>query len=450
MPGDQFVAKKQRVEGKSVPGGASSSKMQVVSSSVGSKFGGVRDEMLQQYYQRLFPFGCMYRWLSYCNSPDDKDPLSERDFFMRREFSFTLAGDIYIRYLTFKNAEEYRAAYLKRLPHKTDIGAVFNAPPKQHNAVASFKPVEKELVFDIDMTDYDDVRTCCQDAKICPRCWKLMTVAIKVMDVALREDFGFKHLLWVYSGRRGVHCWVCDERARKLQDAGRAAVVSYLSAYTGGDEKVRLSHPLHPSMRRAVAVTSPEFLDYVDDQGLLDGEAQWKKILDLVPEPAIREELNRRWTERPHLETRTKLEQLRKALDKNIRSNKFSKVRTTYEEIVFAHLYPRLDVNVSKGMNHLLKSPWSIHPKTGRVCVPIDPQQCDEFDPFAVPRIDDLLDDINKYAGPEKKDQRVVQDWQKTRMAPYIETFKNKFLLPLEADIRARRRETAAKFDMSF
>ena len=44
-----------------------------------------------------------------------------------------------------------------------------------------FMPVERELVFDIDLTDYDDVRTCGKGAHICNKCWPLMAIAIKVV-----------------------------------------------------------------------------------------------------------------------------------------------------------------------------------------------------------------------------------------------------------------------------
>lgn len=50
-------------------------------------------------------------------------------------------------------------------------------------------------------------------------------------------DFGFTKVLWVYSGRRGVHAWVCDDIPLKFDRTQRSAVLQYLSPVKVGSRQ---------------------------------------------------------------------------------------------------------------------------------------------------------------------------------------------------------------------
>ncbi|NXS12226.1 PRI1 primase, partial [Neodrepanis coruscans] len=114
-------------------------------------------------------------------------------------------------------------------------------------------------------------------------------------------------------------------------------------------------------------------------------------------------------------------------------------------EVMLQFCFPRLDINVSKGVGHLLKSPFSVHPKTGRISVPLDLQRLDQFDPFAVPTITSLCHELDTAGSDgeqedvgETEPKRRARDYKKTSLAPYVRVFEQ-FVEGLESARRGER-----------
>merc|ERR1712216_958637 len=93
----------------------------------------------------------------------------------------------------------------------------------------------------------------------------------------------------------------------------------------------------------------------------------------------------------------------------------------------------------------LLKSPFVVHPKTGRVGVPIEVDTVDTFDPFTVPSINQLMQELDEYAekNPDEDETsgaRRVKNYQKTSLVGPIATF-NKFLVRCGDEARGEREQ---------
>ncbi|KAA8590827.1 hypothetical protein FQN60_001770 [Etheostoma spectabile] len=322
-------------------------------------------DLLPLYYRRLFPFSQYYRWLNYGGV--------QKNYFQNREFSFTLKDDIYVRYQSFSTQTELEKEMQKMNPYKIDIGAIYSH--------------RKELVFDIDMTDYDDVRSCCSAADICCKCWTLMTIAIHILDRALRA-------------------------ARKLSVAARSAVAEYLSLVKGGDEmlkKVVLTDPIHPFIRESLAVVERYFPRYaLQEQDILGRKESVNKVLALMPEDILFTKCSRSGKElQQDFQNEKKPENRWKLVKEQAKRKQGTAKKGQYfeKEIMLQYCYPRLDVNVSKGVNHLLKSPFSVHPKTGRISVPMDLKELETFDPFAVPTISQICEELDRPRTGEEEEK---------------------------------------------
>jgi DNA primase small subunit len=95
-------------------------------------------------------------------------------------------------------------------------------------------------------------------------------------------------------------------------------------------------------------------------------------------------------------------------------------MKRALEDIILQFTYPRIDAEVSKHRNHLLKAPFCVHPKTGRICVPVDPDKIDEFDPELVPTVGQLLRELDAVASEPSSGEEYSGLSFSHRMTPMV------------------------------
>lgn len=210
------------------------------------------------------------------------------------------------------------------------------------------------------------------------------------------EDFNFEHILWVFSGRRGIHGWVCDKIARHMSSKNRNAVAEYLNILSAKTaSKIHLGENVHHSVRRAHKVVEPYFEEMVLEQNFFGTVEKRKKLLEMIADEESSKFLSSQIMSMEMNDSKSVWELVKKTLQ-NKRGGSY-RVRNNLMEIQLSYVYPRLDIAVSKTANHLLKAPFCVHPKTGKICVPFNPSAVSKFDPTNVPTLRLLLKEIDQY-----------------------------------------------------
>lgn len=179
-----------------------------------------------------------------------------------------------------------------------------------------------------------------------------------------------------------------------------------------------------PFHRRSLRILRSHFQhDILDSQDPFLSDAQSETLLSLLPDKGLASALQKRWAASPERSSASKWADIDELAASGVSASLDPRaLKEAKQDIVLEYTYPRLDAEVSKKLNHLLKSPFCVHPATGRICVPVDVRSLDEFDPEEVPTLVGCLDEIDRWEGPEEA--RKVSDWEKTSLKPYVEYFK--------------------------
>ncbi len=207
--------------------------------------------------------------------------------FERREFAIARYPDgKIIRNLFFENVDDLRRYLIETTPVKAYVGSVYIYEGKipSGTSVGNLSVDYRELAFDIDLTDYNDVRKeipgckCRREKKsVCKHCRPLANRALVILRRISEELFGSERYKAFFSGRRGVHFRIYDDDVRKLSEAERYKLASFLQI-------VQPSATLEPAaVRKPVKSTSLRIIIFEETVLYRLREHTQKELFERVP-----------------------------------------------------------------------------------------------------------------------------------------------------------------------
>ena len=369
-----------------------------------------------QYYATCFPFPLLEQFLEpplNYERPYDPYMRGRRELafgFMKQQqaipdpqapsiIKVQAASEGLLRYQSFgaQDGKPFAQRLRERMDQnknttRIDVGPIYALTPEE----ARKRPcgVEfRELIFDIDIfPDYNAFRRCrCVEAEkgqppfICVECWPFLCAAVHALDFLLQTHLGFHECMWLFSGRRGVHCWVLDPAAGLLNETTRRSIATFikdLSRLGGIPPSMRM--PRQQCIEQLYSqILLPRFEAMIAANRINLSHAETLSAIGNSVQPSIS-------GGREFLRIMAHLER-----NPEYSSNAWNQLKTILQEaghpplvdLVFYVLFPKIDYNVVPSLKHLLRCPLSVHTGSFGVVVPLLVSEMDSINPALLPNL---------------------------------------------------------------
>lgn len=367
---------------------------------------------LQLYYKYVFPSHFMWKWLFGV----DNNSIAQTIYIGDDKHSFNTAHE-FTQYL-IQNTNNQSSIYL-------DIKNTTN---------------NKFLVYFIDISTYPtEIRPCCcQQDKICSKCWIFMVAAMVIVKHKLESMFGFDDITFFYDGDTGIYCFA---EIKKDNDIPSSVIDACFTFGSGGDhlhkgfkyitdERNKLHHYIVKDEMPDTLYYEWQMLDilfreYCVLYGLFVGQKGYNELIDfciwnkfehsrlksMYIHTKIQDRPNEKQSAWP-LFVRNVNEVIRTA---NPRYPVSYALKTCCYALVFYFLYPRVSACHSSANFSCVPFPFSINKKTGKLVVPVTPS-LDEFKLEHVPDLTTIVKELKK----EDEEEEEMSNWRETSVCMFI------------------------------